>query len=263
MAERRMFSKRILKSARFLKMPPTTRDLYFYLGIDADDDGVVEAYTVMNSIGASEDDLKVLVAKKFVTVLNNDLVTYINDWQENNKIRSDRKVDSIYKDLLLQIIPEVQLQQPKSRSDSKKNDLDNQWTTNGQPMDRIGKVRLGKDSKEEVRNVSTKNENDIDKVLSYLNRKTGKKFRSSSSKNVSLIRSLFKEGYHLEDFKKVIDLKVSDWLEDTKMNEYLRPSTLFNKTHFEEYLNKIPQGHVLNLNHVPSAEELKSKGKWT
>ena len=134
MADRRMFSKRIINSARFLKMPVSTQCLYFHLGLHADDDGIVEAYTIINSVGASEDDLKVLIAKGFVTVLNDDLVTYITDWAENNKIRSDRKVDSIYRDLLLQVLPNVNIQQKTMRADVR-NKLDNQWTSNGQPMD--------------------------------------------------------------------------------------------------------------------------------
>lgn len=154
MAERRMFSKRIINSARFLKMPVSTQLLYFHLGLHADDDGVVEAYTVMNSVGVTEDDLRILVAKGFVQVLNDDLVTYITDWKENNKIRADRKVDSIYKELLLQMVPDAKLLQPRQRADSKKHmieipcgrPLDVQRTTNGQPMDCIGKERLGKDS---------------------------------------------------------------------------------------------------------------------
>ena len=144
MADRRMFSKRIINSARFLKMPVSTQCLYFHLGLHADDDGIVEAYTIINSVGASEDDLKVLVAKGFVTVLNDDLVTYITDWAENNKIRSDRKVDSIYRDLLLQVLPDVNIQQKTMRADVRKK-LDVQWTSNGQPMDGIGKDRIGKD----------------------------------------------------------------------------------------------------------------------
>ena len=145
MADRRMFSKRIINSARFLKMPVSTQCLYFHLGLHADDDGIVEAYTIINSVGASEDDLKVLVAKGFVTVLNDDLVTYITDWAENNKIRSDRKVDSIYRDLLLQVLPDANIQQKTMRADVRKK-LDVQWTSNGQPMDGVGKDRLGKDS---------------------------------------------------------------------------------------------------------------------
>lgn len=144
MADRRMFSKRIINSARFLKMPVSTQCLYFHLGLHADDDGIVEAYTIINSVGASEDDLKVLVAKGFVTVLNDDLVTYITDWAENNKIRSDRKVDSIYRDLLLQVLPDVNIQQKTMRADVRKK-LDVHWTSNGQPMDGVGKDRIGKD----------------------------------------------------------------------------------------------------------------------
>ena len=139
MASRRMFSTRIINSARFLKMPVSTQCLYFHLGLHADDDGVVEAYTVMNSIGATEDDLKVLVSKGFVVVLNEDLVTYITDWNENNKLRADRKIDSIYKDLLLQVVPDVNLLEKKQRSDTKKIDsgqpMDGQWTDNGRTMD--------------------------------------------------------------------------------------------------------------------------------
>ena len=167
MAERRMFSKKIIDSARFLKMPISSQALYFHMGVRADDDGVVEGYNVMKMTGATEDDLKVLVAKGFVTVLNDDLVSYINDWKEHNLIRADRKVDSIYKDLLLQIVPEVQILEPKQRSDVKKKQstqnvgqpMDVQWTTSGQSMDgemsaqdRLGKDRLGQDNIGKVNN---------------------------------------------------------------------------------------------------------------
>lgn len=144
MAERRMFSKRIVNSARFLKMPISTQCLYFHLGLHADDDGVVEAYTIMNVVGATEDDLKILVAKKFVNVLNEDLVTYITDWRENNKLRADRKVDSIYKDLLIQVIPDIELLGKKQRADRKPKLIDDNGTSQGQPMDCIGKYSIGK-----------------------------------------------------------------------------------------------------------------------
>ena len=144
MASRRMFSIRIVSSARFLKMPISSQALYFHLGLHADDDGVVEAYTVMNSVGCAEDDLKVLVSKGFVQILNEDLVSYITDWSENNLIRADRKIDSIYKDLLISINPDIKLIEKKERADRKK--MDSHGTDNGQSMDGIGKDRLGKDS---------------------------------------------------------------------------------------------------------------------
>ncbi|MEQ2868626.1 DnaD domain protein [Selenomonas noxia] len=168
MAERRMFSKRIIGSARFLRMPGSTQALYFHLGMAADDDGIVEAYPIMQMVNASEDDLRLLAAKGFVKVLNEDLVTYILDWQENNKIRADRKVNSIYKDLLLQVMPETPLIEPRQRADRVRPDIvqdnhgtqtgqpwDANGTSHGQPMDnhgtqmgphRIGKDRIGKDS---------------------------------------------------------------------------------------------------------------------
>ena len=150
-----MFSQRIVESARFLKMPPSTQALYFHLGIHADDDGVVEGYNVMLQTGSTEDDLKILAAKGLITVLNADLVTYINDWKENNRIRSDRKVDSIYRDLLVKMLPDIEIQQAKARADTGKKTgvkaienngrpVDNQWTSNG--PHRLGKDRLGKDS---------------------------------------------------------------------------------------------------------------------
>lgn len=63
MAERRMFAKSVINSARFLTMPPSSRLLYYDLGMAADDDGVVEAFTVMRTTGAADDDLRVLVSK--------------------------------------------------------------------------------------------------------------------------------------------------------------------------------------------------------
>lgn len=163
MAIRRMFSKRVIESARFLKMPLSSQALYFHLGMKADDDGIVEAYPVVKMVGASEDDLKVLVSKGLVQVLTEDLVSYITDWTENNQIRADRKIDSIYKDLLLQINPEVKLIEKRPRADVLKRQMtddgqpmDVQWTTNGQPMDGIGKDRVVEDRLEEDRTVKDK-----------------------------------------------------------------------------------------------------------
>ena len=172
MAQRRMFSKRIVESARFLKMPPSTQNLYFHLGLNADDDGVVEGYNVMMQTGATEDDLKLLVAKGFVTVLNDDLVTYINDWRENNRIRADRKVDSIYKNLLVKMIPDIELQPSRRRADTKKKPgvkqiedngrpLDNQRTTNGPHS--LGQSRSGQDSLGQVRSSSSVEDEPVDK----------------------------------------------------------------------------------------------------
>ena len=142
MAERRMLAKKIIDSAKFLKMPSSSRLLYFDLAIRADDDGIVEAFNVIRMTGASEDDLKILAAKEYIKVLNEDLVAYVVDWTEHNRLRADRKIDSMYKDLLLRIIPDVQLLEAKQRADRKKID----GTSQGQPMDCLVEGSIGKDS---------------------------------------------------------------------------------------------------------------------
>ena len=73
-------------------------------------------------------------------------------------------------------------------------------------------------------------------IISYLNEKAGKRYKPTSKKIQSLISARMNEGFTLEDFKAVIDIKCAQWLHDAKMQEYLRPSTLFG-TKFEEYLN--------------------------
>lgn len=142
MAQRRMFSKNITSSARFLKMPQEAQNLYFHLCMNADDDGIVEAFTIMQMLGSAEDNIRILSAKNLVKALNEDMVSYIMDWNEHNLIRADRKVNSIYKDLLLQILPEAKVKEPKPRADT---GVITRRTSTGRPLDRIGKDRIGKD----------------------------------------------------------------------------------------------------------------------
>lgn len=74
-------------------------------------------------------------------------------------------------------------------------------------------------------------------IVSYLNQKTGKSYKYTTRATRSLINARVKEGFSLDDFKKVIDTKVASWKGDNKMNTYLRPNTLFG-TKFESYLNE-------------------------
>lgn len=95
MAQRRMFSKSITNSSQFLMMPQSSQNLYFHLGMNADDDGFCEHFTVMRMTESKPDDLKVLQAKGFVEVFD-DKVLVIIDWKENNYLRSDRYTPSKY-----------------------------------------------------------------------------------------------------------------------------------------------------------------------
>ena len=169
MANRRMFSKTIVEYGRFLRMPLTSQALYFHLGVNADDDGVVEAYPVMSQIKASDDDLRILASKGFVRMLNQDLLVVINDWTINNRIRKDRYQPSIYRNLLndIEIVPSIaepidqnaDTRQPSGNQvATKRKPDDNQMATRWQPhvnqtatqvssvKDSLGKGSLGKDS---------------------------------------------------------------------------------------------------------------------
>ena len=98
MAERRMFAKTIVLSDAFLDMPMSARCLYFTLGMFADDDGFVNSPRgIMRQCGASDDDLKVLLAKKFLLAFDSGVIV-IKHWRINNYLRSDRYAETKYLD---------------------------------------------------------------------------------------------------------------------------------------------------------------------
>lgn len=97
-----MLSKKIFQSRQFLMMPFEAQALYTHLILSSDDDGVVEAFPIVRIIGAKEDSLGLLVVKKFILPLNDDMVYFITDFEEQNKIRADRVQPSRYRDLLLE-----------------------------------------------------------------------------------------------------------------------------------------------------------------
>lgn len=83
-----------------------------------------------------------------------------------------------------------------------------------------------------------KNNPPYEQIIDYLNEKASSNFKHNSEATKRLIRARWAEGNRLDDFKKVIDNKTSDWINDDKMKKYLRPSTLFNASKFEGYLNE-------------------------
>ena len=73
-------------------------------------------------------------------------------------------------------------------------------------------------------------------IIDYLNQKAGTRYKASSSVTKRLINARYHDGFKIEDFKNVIDNKVSEW-KKTQMEKYIRPQTLFG-TKFESYLNQ-------------------------
>lgn len=96
MAERRMFAKTIIDSDAFIDMPLSTQALYFHLSMRADDDGFINnPKKIQRMIGASEDDLKLLIVKRFIIPFESGIVV-IKHWKIHNYIQSDRYKETVY-----------------------------------------------------------------------------------------------------------------------------------------------------------------------
>lgn len=100
MAEKRMFTQKIIDSDAFLDMPLSTQALYFHLNMRADDDGFVNnPKRIQRTIGASEDDLRLLIAKRFIIGFECGVIV-IKHWRMHNTLRKDRYNPTQYQDEL-------------------------------------------------------------------------------------------------------------------------------------------------------------------
>ena len=98
MAEKRMFTQKIIDSDPFLDMPLSTQALYFHLNMRADDDGFVNnPKRICRTIGASEDDLKLLLVKRFAIGFESGVLV-IKHWRMHNTLRKDRYNPTQYQD---------------------------------------------------------------------------------------------------------------------------------------------------------------------
>jgi len=149
MAEKRMFTMQIVDSDAFLDMPLSTQALYFHLNMRADDDGFVNnPKKIQRTIGATEDDLKLLLAKRFVLSFENGVIV-IKHWRMHNLLRKDRYKPTQYQDEFHLL--SIKENGAYTELATNWQPTDNQLTTNGcqtgakrLPQDRIGKDRLGK-----------------------------------------------------------------------------------------------------------------------
>jgi hypothetical protein len=104
MAQKRMFTMNIVDSDAFLDMPLSTQCLYFHLNMRADDDGFIgNPKRIQKLIGASEDDLKLLIAKRFILVFE-DGVIVIKHWRMHNTIQRDRYTPTVYQDEMSELL---------------------------------------------------------------------------------------------------------------------------------------------------------------
>ena len=135
MAERRMFAKTIIDSDAFLDMPLSAQALYFHLGMRADDDGFINnPKKIQRMVGSTDDDLKLLIAKKFIIPFESGVVV-LKHWKIHNYIQNDRYKQTAY------LEEKAMLTVKENKSYTL---LDNGCIQDGYMLET--QVRLGKDS---------------------------------------------------------------------------------------------------------------------
>lgn len=134
-----MFSLEIVKSDAFLDMPASSQLLYFHLGMEADDDGFISnAKSIARMLNSSEDDIKILLAKRFLLMFPSGIVV-IKHWKINNYIQSDRYTPTKYTE-------------EKKALTTKENGSYTECIQDGYNLDtqvRLGEVREGKSTREQ------------------------------------------------------------------------------------------------------------------
>jgi len=300
---KRMFSSIITKQDDFLDMPLSAQALYFHINMEADDEGFVSnVKSLRRQVRSSEDDLKILVAKRYLLTFESGVVV-IKHWLIHNTIRQDRVIETTYKEEKRQLSIKENMSYTENIGgvghltdicqtlDGHMTDtcrtLDGHLTDNCQPNltnlylsnniynkdnikdnknikdkdikdkdsllfdNSISKSNIYINKKEEIETkelkentTKEKQENKeqqekviISDVVGYLNYKCHTKYRINNTRTQSYIRSRLNEGFKLEDFKKVIDVKHKEWF-GTEMSKYLNPETLFRPSNFEKYVNQ-------------------------
>ena len=158
MAKRRMLSQEIINDDRFIDMPLSTQALYMHLNVNADDEGFLNtAKRIQRIIGASEDDMKLLIAKGYVIPFESGVIV-ITHWKQHNYIQSDRfhattfaeerarlKINDKTKTYEPQSV-EIPTMCPECIQDGYKMDTEVRLDKVSLDKDRLGKDRLDKSS---------------------------------------------------------------------------------------------------------------------
>lgn len=230
MAERRMFAKTIIDSDAFLDMPLSTQSLYFHLSMRADDDGFINnPKKIQRMVGCGDDDLKLLMAKRFILVFDSGVIV-IKHWKIHNYIRNDRYKPTLYQE------EKAELAEKNSKAYTFKTEVIESENHLGIPDDnRMGyqmdtQVRLGKD-----RLVKDKKKNSVEpsSTMSELFEKVWKTYPKKTNKKKAREQFLkkFKTEEDLESFKK----GYKDYLAYIKLNDWYHPQELFRWIRDDRY----------------------------
>ena len=238
MAERRMFTKKVTDDDNFMALSSSAQALYLHLSMSADDDGFCNQVSVsMFKAHASVADLQQLLEKRYIYQFDNGVIV-IKHWRMANALRKDRYTPTNFKEELAKL--KIKSNGAYTFSDDGCRVVANglpdgcQVVASLEPQHNLTKHNIT----EQRKDIMSDKSDDVKTVIDYLNQKNGTSYRASSKKNKSLINARFSEGYSVDDFKKVIDIKSNDWI-GTDMAKFFRPETLFGNK-FDGYLNQVP-----------------------
>ena len=243
MAERRMFAKTIIDSDAFLDMPLSTQSLYFHLSMRADDDVFINnPKKIQRMVGCGDDDLKLLMAKRFILVFDSGVIV-IKHWKIHNYIRNDRYKPTLYQE------EKAELAEKNSKAYTFKTEVVESENRLGIPDDnRMGyqmdtQVRLGKD-----RLVKDKKKNSVEpsSTMSELFEKVWKTYPKKTNKKKAREQFLkkFKTEEDLEPFKKgyknyLAYIKLNDWYHPQELFRWIRDDR-YNDEYDLSQTNKLP-----------------------
>ena len=260
-----MFSPDIVGSDAFMEMSTSAQCLYFHLGMRADDDGFVNPQTTMRMVGANTDDLKLLLAKRFLIQFENGVIV-LKHWRINNFIRKDRYKPTNYLEekSLLNVKENGSYTTDRTQGvhigeSEWKSDEENRRILSGQPtvnqmsyqrstQVRLGKVRLGKNKNtgvvEDVDfDLNTELPECIDRAVwiewAKYRRQARKKL---TEKGIALQIKLLSK--YPNDYKQMIEQSIQNgWqgLFPLKGSKVVKPANVLNTTHGKTIAEKMQE----------------------
>ena len=210
-------------------------------------------------IGVIEKAIQIFQQLRLIDILDNGAIymTNIQNFVGQSSTNADRMRESRQQlQMLNKCAPEIEIEKEKDIKldidiDINKeihSELDNSAE---QCSAYVFPNWLNQSSIDELKKVSPKNY-PLYIPIQYLNQETGHTYKFIAT-HTKFIQARYKDGYTLEDFKKVIDTKVAQWKNNSQMAQYLRPKTLFSPSNFDSYLNEVPKDSQPgnNDNHPP------------
>lgn len=223
MARGRMIDKVVILSKKINKVSEGAENLYYRIYVNTDDFGLFHADSeiLKGQIYTLRRISIPTIEKRLAELANIGLIkTYKNNDERYLEITNFEKHQTFRKDY----VRKYEYPKPDTKSyESVRNRT--------KSHSKLNKDKLSEDKLKEDTPLHKE-------IITYLNEKTKKNFSLSAEKTIEFINGRLGEGFKLDDFKHVINVKVADWGDDVKMNKFLRPSTLFSKSNFENYRNE-------------------------